>query len=247
MSNDSRYPGRQHQSSAVRGEGALLPWPGKIPILSWLTWYLKHLRASPVAQTVKNLPAKGETWVGKSPWRRKRLPTPVFLPGESHRQRSLAGYSLWGCKVGHNRATSTNYSTLVDQTCLLMSSKWKKVFRYFKCGQIFSCTLKSQLLLPWWLREQRVCLHCGRPGSDPWTRKIPWRRKCQPTPAFSAGKSHGWRSLAGYSPWGRKESDTTERLHFLSLLVSCLAKYSKSPTYKWDQFWEHVRTPNRVR
>ena len=32
-----------------------------------------------------------------------------------------------------------------------------------------------------------------------------------------AGKSHGWRSLVGYSPWGRKESDTTERLHFISL------------------------------
>ena len=37
-------------------------------------------------------------WVGKIPWRRKWLPTPVFLPGESYGQRSLAGYSPWGCK-----------------------------------------------------------------------------------------------------------------------------------------------------
>ena len=37
-------------------------------------------------------------WVGKIPWRRERLPTPVFLPGESHEQRSLAGYSPWGYK-----------------------------------------------------------------------------------------------------------------------------------------------------
>ena len=37
-------------------------------------------------------------WVGKIPWRRAWQPTPVFLPGESHRQRSLAGYSPWGCK-----------------------------------------------------------------------------------------------------------------------------------------------------
>ena len=44
--------------------------------------------------------------------------------------------------------------------------------------------------------------------------KIPWRRKWHPTPVFLLGKSHGWRSLVGYSPWGRKESDTTERLHF---------------------------------
>ena len=40
-----------------------------------------------------------EAWhVGKIPWRRKWQPTPVFLPGESHGQRSLAGYSLWGRK-----------------------------------------------------------------------------------------------------------------------------------------------------
>ena len=38
--------------------------------------------------------------------------------------------------------------------------------------------------------------------------------KWQPTPVFLPGKSHGLRSLVGYSPWGRKESDTTERLHF---------------------------------
>ena len=37
-------------------------------------------------------------WVGKIPWRRKWQPTPVFLPGKSHGQRSLVGYSLWSCK-----------------------------------------------------------------------------------------------------------------------------------------------------
>ena len=50
---------------------------------------------------------------------------------------------------------------------------------------------------------------------DPWVGKIPWRRKWQPTPVFLPGKSHGWRILVGYSPWGRKESDTTEQLHFM--------------------------------
>ena len=39
-----------------------------------------------------------DSWVGKIPWRRARQPTPVFLPGESHGQRSLAGYSPWGHK-----------------------------------------------------------------------------------------------------------------------------------------------------
>ena len=48
----------------------------------------------------------------------------------------------------------------------------------------------------------------GDTGFDPWVRKIPWRRKWQPTPVFLPGKSHRQRSLAVYSPRGRKESDT---------------------------------------
>ena len=47
-----------------------------------------------------------------------------------------------------------------------------------------------------------------------WIGKIPWRRKWQPTPVFLSGKSHGWRSLVSYSPWGRKELDMIERLLF---------------------------------
>ena len=47
---------------------------------------------------------------------------------------------------------------------------------------------------------------------------INWRRKWQPTPVLLPGKFHGWRSLVGYSPWGHKDSDTTEWLHFLSLI-----------------------------
>ena len=47
---------------------------------------------------------------------------------------------------------------------------------------------------------------------NPWVRKILWRRKWQPTPVPLPGKSHGRKSVVDYSPWGRKESDTTERL-----------------------------------
>ena len=62
--------------------------------------------ASQVALVVKNLPAKAgdagdggfDSWVRKISWRRKWQLTPLFLPGESHGQRSLAVYSPWGCK-----------------------------------------------------------------------------------------------------------------------------------------------------
>ena len=54
---------------------------------------------------VKNLPAMQEaqvpSMVRKIPWRREWQPTPVFLPGEFHRQRRLEGYSSWGCKESH--------------------------------------------------------------------------------------------------------------------------------------------------
>ena len=45
---------------------------------------------------------------------------------------------------------------------------------------------------------------------DPCVRNIPWRRKWQPTPVFLPGKSRGQRSLVGYSPGDRKESDMIE-------------------------------------
>ena len=48
---------------------------------------------------------------------------------------------------------------------------------------------------------------------NPWVRKIPWRKKWQPTPVFLPGKFHGKRSLAGYSSWSRKELDMTEYAH----------------------------------
>ena len=54
------------------------------------------------------------------------------------------------------------------------------------------------------------CWRCKRHGFSPWGGKIPWRRAWQPTPVFFPGESHGQSSLVGCSPWGHKESDTTE-------------------------------------
>ena len=51
---------------------------------------------------------------------------------------------------------------------------------------------------------------CRRRGFHSWVGKISWEGREQPTPAFLPGQSHGQRSLAGYSPWGRKELDTPE-------------------------------------
>ena len=57
-----------------------------------------------------------------------------------------------------------------------------------------------------------------------------WRRKWQPTPIFLPGKSRAWRSLVGCSPWGLKESDTTERLHF--------THFTHFIVYHWRRKWQ---------
>ena len=65
----------------------------------------------------------------------------------------------------------------------------------------------------WWFRGKESTCQCRRGKLNPWVRKIPWRRAWQPIPVFLPGESHGQRSLAGFSPWGHKEPDVTERLN----------------------------------
>ena len=68
--------------------------------------------------------------------------------------------------------------------------------------------------LPWWFKGLSIWLQCRRPGFNPWIGKILWSRKWQPIPVLLPGKTHGQRSVVGYSPCGRKELDMTERCDF---------------------------------
>ena len=89
------------------------------------------------------------------------------------------------------------------------------------------CNLKACLspgMLHRWLSGKESACHCRKCGLDPWVRKSLWRREWPPTPVFQFGEFYGQRSLAGYSLWGPKELDTTERL-ILSL-----------SEFIWDQF-----------
>ena len=86
-----------------------------------LTFCSSTFWASLVAQTVKNLPATQESWfdlwVGKIPWKREWLPTPVFLPRKFHGQRSLEGYSPWVPKESDTeRLTHTHTHTHTHST-----------------------------------------------------------------------------------------------------------------------------------
>ena len=104
-------------------------------------------------------------------------------------------------------------------------------------SQPSSYSLKSRTYifkeLPWWLNGKETPCKCRSHGFDPWVGKISWKRKWQPTPVFLPGKSQGRRSLVGYCPWGRKESDTTERLHYRYNL--CIAHFTLTISFMYLQ------------
>ena len=69
-----------------------------------------------------------DPWVGKITWRRKWQPIPVFLPGESQGQRSLAGYSSWGHKrVRHDLVTKQQHTFIDCAVLLLLLSRFSRV------------------------------------------------------------------------------------------------------------------------
>ena len=88
------------------------------------------------------------------------------------------------------------------------------------------CSKKWQptpVSLPGKSQEQRPS------GYSTWScRRVDRRRQQQSTPVLLPGKSHGWRSLVGYSPWGREESETTERVLF-HFSLSCIGEGNGNP------------------
>ena len=96
---------------------------------------------------------------------------------------SVMSHSLWSQGLQHNRIPCPSLShRICSDSCPLTS--------------LVAQTVKT-------LR---------RPEFDPQVGKIPWRREWLPNPVFWSGEFHGQRSLAGYSPWGGKESDVTKQL-----------------------------------
>ena len=88
--------------------------------------------------------------------------------------------------------------------------------------------------LPWGLKWWRVCLQCGRPRSNRWVRKVPWRRAWSPTPGFVPGKCRGQSSLAGYSPWGRGVGhDWATHSHVHYAAVGCVLRSRVWLCYTW--------------
>ena len=94
------------------------------------------------------------------------------------------------------------------------------------------CTDIKDHTLRWRLSGKESACQCRchrRPGFNSWVRKIPWRRKWQPTPVFLPGESYGQRSLVGYSPWGCREKDMTEQACMLRWNAASLEEGNLDP------------------
>ena len=161
-------------------------------------------------------------WVRKIPWRREWLHTPVFLPGEFHGKRSLASYSPRSHRARQDWATFFFFFSPPRKS----SSKGKQsglnsllfghdigrprvdLWASHNHTKLTTDALRAQTgetRVSW--SSQTCKWGCLSHNSRQF-----WKRKWQPTAVLLPGKSHGQKNLAGYNPWGSKESDKTEGL-----------------------------------
>ena len=147
------------------------------------------------------------------------------------RWKTWINYNRRNCNLEENRKAHQIFTT-IHHTSKYKVQDYSNISESKKIMKSSQFSLLDCLGLPWWLRQWRICLQCRRPGFDSWVRNIPWRREWQPTSVFLPGEFHGQRSLAVYSPWGHRESDTTERL---TLSLSDYIDHSNNFTGKIPQ------------
>ena len=105
-------------------------------------------------------------------------------------------------------------------------------------------------MLLWWLNGKESACQCRTHRFSLWVRKIPWRRKWQLTPVSLPGKSHGQKSLEGYSPWGHKRvghnlatkqhtQKATRRLSVMKATLNSCVGLSSQGSWLWNKFFSH--------
>ena len=148
-------------------------------MLHFLGYLLSLLNCSLVTQMAKNLPAMQETQV----W---------SLGQDDPLEKGIATHSsilAW-------RIPQTEEPGRL-QSMRLCNQVWPQYELWSQEKWPLNRSLSYDTVLQWWLRQQRICLQCRRPGFNPWVRKTPWKRKRQPTPVFLPGESHGQATIHG--------------------------------------------------
>ena len=164
-----------------------------------------------LSQFVTNLQCKRlcfNSWARKISWRRDRVPTPVFLgfPCGSAGKESACNAGGLGLISGLGRSPGEGKGYPFQYSCLENPHGQRSLAGYSPWDHKDS-DMTERLSTAHTLFRRQI-----RHRFDPWVSKIPWGWKWWSVPAFLSEKSHGQSSLAGSSPWGHKESDTTKRL-----------------------------------
>ena len=151
-------------------------------------------------------------------WRRKWQRTPVFLPGESQGRVSLVGCHLWGCKETDTteqlslhfitEGAPTGVRTPAPTSCRHAQTLGQKDQPQTPHNGGPLHVPHRPVVQPTPADRGRIHTSCGHIWPLP--PFVNQRRRWHPTPVLLPGKSHGWRSVVGCSPWGREESDTTK-------------------------------------
>ena len=104
--------------------------------------------------------------------------------------------------------------------CLYVRAHVYHMYMSFLCVHI---GVTCMCWLPRWLSGKESTCQCRTCRFDPWVGKIPWRRKWQPTPVFLPRKSHGQRSLAGYSiRAGHDLATEQQHVHLCTCICACM-------------------------
>ena len=124
-------------------------------------------------------------------------------------------------------------------SALLLYSVLKPCFHLTYCILVLLYYVHG---LPMWCSGKEPacqCRRCKRYSVNPWVRKMSWRSKWPSAPVFLPGKFHGQRSLVGYSPCGRKESDMTECIQTHTHTHTCIMFIVSFPVRKYleQELW----------
>ena len=179
----------------------------------------------PGSSVVKNLPAMQEMQVWslgqEDPLEKHRGTHSSILAWRIPGTKEPGGPQLTGSQwVGHYWSSLAHTHAICSyrfSQCFLFYPNFRKNWNTI-CLHLNRTSVYVYCLSPWYLSLLKYCHHYVRG----------WRRQWHPTPLLLPGKSHGWRSLVGYSLWGRWGSDTTERLHF-HFSLSCIGEGNGNP------------------
>ena len=162
----------------------------------------------------------------KRPWVYMSSPSRSPLPPPSPPAPSRSSQSTRSERVSHEYPVFKKSFTILKMVIIYRWTYLQSRNKGRDVANEHGYQVKKEGGMNWktWIGKCRLAqrLKCLPAVQETWVQSLgwedPWRRKWQPTPVFLPGESHGWRSLVGYSPRGRKELDTTEwqlsNLHF---------------------------------